>query len=151
MRRFAPVAVLAAFGCGPAGEDALSGRSYLPVVPEKDVAVTWSWGDGGDSVLDLRPDHSCSASSGMVKRLVSCSDTYAAASSPRQPCVWAVEKKPEGEGVVVTFEGPNSASLSVGFGAFRSIKDGAVALLGTCGSGDAYALHTAVATGAAAR
>src|SRR5713101_3365036 len=122
MRSFAVLAVLTALGCGPAGEDALSGRSYLYVVPLKEVAVIWSWGKEGEAVLDLRADHSCSASSGMVKRLVSCNDTYPAASPPPQPCMWAVEKKPEGEGIVVTFQEPGSAPLSVGFGAFRSVQ-----------------------------
>jgi hypothetical protein len=144
MRPLVFLAILSALACRPSGEDALSGRSFLSVVPVKEVAVTWSWGKEGEAVLDLRADHSCSASSAMVRRLVSCNDTYPAASPPPQPCVWAVEKKPEGEAIEVTFEEAGSSPLSVRFGAFRSTKGGAVALLGTCGSGDAYALRTAV-------
>jgi hypothetical protein len=130
-----------AIACGPAGEDALAGRAYLAVVPQSEVVGTWSWPSVESDSLQLRRDHTCSITPSMAERLDNCGDTYSPSSAVPEPCAWAVEKKPEGEAVVVTFQAPRRGTRSVGFGAYRHAAQRQVALLGTCGSGDAYALH----------
>jgi hypothetical protein len=127
--------------CGPAGEDALAGRAFLGVVPEAEVVGTWSWPSADSDSLQLRPDHTCTITPSMAERLDKCGDTYSPSSAVSEPCAWAVEKKQEGEAVVVTFHAPHSGSRSVGFGAYRHTAQRQVALLGSCGSGDAYALR----------
>ena len=130
-------------GCGPAREDALTGRTYLAVVPQAEVVGTWSWRSAPSDLLQLRPDHSCSITPSMAEHLDNCGDTHSSPSAVHEPCVWAVERKPEGEGVVVMFQAPRRGTRSVGFGVFRHAVRPQVALLGMCGSGDAYALQKA--------
>jgi hypothetical protein len=135
--------IVVVIACRPAREDALAGRVYLAAVPQGEVVGTWSWPSAASDLLQLRRDHTCFITPSMAERLDNCGDTHSSSSAVHEPCVWAVEKNPEGEAVVVTFHALRRGTRSVGFGAYRHAARRQVALLGMCGSGDAYALQAA--------
>ena len=56
------------------------------------------------------------------------------------PCSWAVETRRDGEGVAITLRASGGKWRDVRFGVFRHAVNGQLALLSTCGLGDAWGM-----------
>ena len=140
LRRATAIVLIATMACSH-GEGALTGRVYMAAVPEVEVVGSWGLAVDQQAVLQLRADHSCSATPAIVEYFIKCEQAYPAVGQPLAPCSWTVERSGPGDGVVVTFNSPSNVWLSTQLGAYRHVERHDVALLGTCGSGDAYGLY----------
>lgn len=137
------------------GEGVLEGRTYVPKVPRDGVIGSWAppsvtptllqsiFGatrTRGREVLALRAGEACELSPGLAQRLVDCehvAETEAAHGNGS--CAWRVEGTSE-QSISVLFGASDGRWLKTEFSVFRHTTDGDLALVGTCGMGDAWGL-----------
>ena len=141
------------------GDNVLAGTVYLPTIPRGDLLGAWSprrtppsflqslfsaTRSSGPEILTIAPDETCAITSDLARHLVSCEHVSEAAALRTGGCAWSIQSRPEGEGLAVVFQAPDGKWHTTGFGVFRQMANRGIALLGTCGSGDAYGLFRSV-------
>jgi hypothetical protein len=130
-----------AVACRPSEyRNPLDGTEYLAQVPQDELVGTWALSHDANASLQLRADRSCVSSALVTAYIQDCEQSYPAKDHPLGACRWTVEQERDRGQFVVTFQGRHDAWLSAGFGVFRNRRTGSLVLVGTCGSGDAYAL-----------
>jgi hypothetical protein len=147
---------LALIACGgDARRDVMAERVFLPAVPRDELPGVWQHPQGepsllhvlaspkrswGPELLTLVADGTCTVSRPLVDTWVACEALADAKASSTDGCSWAVRPARESESVVITFQLPDRRWQETRFGAFRHAVRKDVALLSTCGLGDAYGL-----------
>jgi hypothetical protein len=144
-----------ACGGGDRRGDVLEGRVYLRTVPREELPGVWHhpvreptllhvlWAPKrpwGPELLTLVPDGTCTATPPLVATWVECEAVADVKPPSRTGCSWSVQPRQDGEDVVITFQPPDRQWQETRFGVFRHTGKKDVALLGTCGMGDAYGL-----------
>ena len=148
------VACLVAVASCNGGDEVLRDREYLPKIPRDELVASWTPRSRPPSLLQsvlarrspvvgslvLKLGEDCELTRELGELLVDCADHVPAEPSGKGPCAWRIEGLPERESVSILFAGPDSRWRRVSFGVFRHATTGDLALVGTCGSGDAYGL-----------
>jgi hypothetical protein len=96
---------------------------------------------GKPDQLILRADGECEVAPDLARFFVDCEQAADVRALERGSCRWKVESSGEGEGLDIVYPWPAGKWRTTGFGVYRHVVKGDLALLGTCGSGDAYALY----------
>jgi hypothetical protein len=157
-RAAALITVVVLGSCCSDDDGALSQRVYLPEVPRDEIVGQWIPRKPGSSpgiteklfgrtpspdrrLMVIRPDGTCTVSPEFAHFVVDCEHASPSIEAVPGDCVWRIETKDGKQGLSLLFAESRSKTLAVSFGAFRHLKNGDVALLGTCGWGDAYGLY----------
>ena len=127
-----------AAGCGQ-GELTIEGRSFIATLPSGEQPGVWAPRFSETATLELHPGGRCNMSTALAEYIVGCGHMYQPPTAPQDGCSWQIERTSGGEALSVVFQGPKSLAR-VRFGGFRHPTHGDIALMSTCGSGDAWGL-----------
>jgi hypothetical protein len=96
-----------------------------------------SW---GPELLTLMPDGTCAVTPSLVSTWVECEVFAEAKQPPHAGCSWTVRRARDTDMVVITLQPSGRQWQEAHFGFLRHAAGKDVALVGTCGLGDAYGL-----------
>jgi hypothetical protein len=148
------IALLPQCACEPHA-DPLVGRVYLPSIPRDELDGTWALPlrdptllqvvlggrrTAGPAVLSLQASSACHVNQSLAELLLECDHAYVVDGVPQGGCQWSPDGSTGGEVLKVTYKSPDGKSRLATFSAFRHSANRDIALVGTCGMGDAYAL-----------
>ena len=137
------------------GDAVLEGRAYVGTLPRDELIRSWSppanrpsllqslFGDERSQrqeVLTIAADDSCTITEDLVHRFIGCGAATTADPGDSRTCIWRIEGPPQNQAISVLFREPEAAWRSTRLSAYRQSTKGDIALVGTCGSGDAYGL-----------